>query len=166
MYPLISPALRFKLQMIYYKSSFNPCNDCVSRVYTNLTEKINKSTVFDEHCPGLCLKHTRNIIRKYCFSIMSKKLNNNFRNADKLKNYYFIKTQKEENFAKGKSVVNKMLISRGSEKDVTKKYINCSINNPFCVENVAPSLFPLGKKVDFFLKQRILKSLFLHEDDL
>merc|ERR1711925_7384 len=95
---------------------------------------------------------------------IKKNLEKSFFNTNKYIRYCEEIQEKSKNIKRGREVVGEMLMKR-QEDSSTKDYMDSSTNNPFCIPKVADSLYPLGRKLDFFLKQKILKSLFLPDNE-
>merc|ERR1711925_29396 len=79
---------------------------------------------------------------------IKKNLEKSFFNTNKYIRYCEEIQEKSKNIKRGREVVGEMLMKRQEDS---------STNNPFCIPKVADSLYPLGRKLDFFLKQKILK---------
>ena len=103
-------------------------------------------------------------LRQYEIIKIKKYLGKGFYNSEKYNEQCLKVEELQKNLEEARENVGRMLINR--QKDSTaEEYVYSSINSPFGSRNVSDSLFPIGRKVDFFLKQKILKSLFINEED-
>lgn len=133
MFRNISAAVKYKIQTHLLESC--PNSDKLF-VYFKISEEVKKRR----------REKIKNMLENHIFI-------NEINKKEKIDDYRIANKERKERFQQGLEAVNKFL-KKNDE-------IGAPQNSLFCTKNVADSLFPIGRKIDFFFKQKIVKSLFL-----